>query len=436
MNIQQNRRSLRGHISGGESGAGLSALLSSEYSLVKAVFLGSALVSLAFLVYLAWPDPDYDAVDFKYFWLAGTLWLEGVSPYGAEFKALGQAVYPGDHINDFFYPPNFRPLASAIALFDHERAENIWAALSVAAITMAAWQLALLSKKFAWALSPQRMFCLFILLIALGAHSGAIAVYIGQASPFLLLALTSLLLAGSRGAVVIATIALSVLLLKPNLSFPIIAAAVFMPNLRIAAFIACVVTGGLALFGLGLASTIENLTQYLANISSYNLLPENLPIHMSGPSFVYALFGFAAPSPLLLIILAAAIAGAMAHWRSRTKEIQLTPCDQITLILFAVITALAVMPTHNLDFLLATPIVLLIVRASGAVLVTMISGLFLIARSYSLSTIPREAVFGEPTVWVGLFDSIGAFLLFGAVAFLLLFDLTRTEGCREKSRST
>lgn len=394
--------------------------LRSESLAARAGYLAVAGVAMRFVVWGAWPNPDYYPVDFKYFWLAGTLWNAGISPYGAEILTLGAVEFPGERINPFFYPPNWRAIASLAALSTPEIAETAWAVLSGGALALSSWQLALLSRRFNAPLSPPRMFAIYVFVIACVTHGGEIAIIIGQPTPFILAALMSLLIAVDRSNAALATIAMTVLFLKPQLSIPLAAVAMFIPFLRMPMIIAGAVTGLLAVFGLGLAAPAENALAFLENIDSYKSFPENWPIHMSGPNFLFALFGIEAVSAFVLLGLSIIVTISSAVFLV-CRRIDLCDKDNaLHMLLFAVLTAAFLMPTHNFDFLAAMPAMLFVTRFTGPARLALIVGLFLVMRSMSLSLLTDAMIFADKTSMVGLYDTIGSALLFIVIGGALL----------------
>lgn len=387
---------------------------------VRAGYLALAALSAGFLAWNAWPNANYYPVDFKYFWLAGTLWNAGISPYGPDLLALGAIEFPNDRINPFFYPPNWRAIAGGVALATPKQAETLWAAASAGALMLASWQLALLSQRFAASQSAPRMFAIYFFLIACVAHGGEIAILIGQPTPFILVALTTLLFSIDRSDAWLATIAMTALFLKPQLSIPIAAAAMFVPLLRTPTIIAGGITGLLALFGLGLQASTETFFAFLSNLETYKIFPENWPIHMSGPNFLLALVDADAINAFALLgaCIVLAIGGAVFLLRQR---IELQQRDNaLALLLYASLCAAFLMPTHNSDFLAAMPAILLVMRCSGIARILLLLGLFLLMRSMSLSVLTEGIIFVEKTSMVGLLDTIGSGMLFIAAGMTLL----------------
>ena len=351
------------------------------------------------------PSNGYFPIDFKYFWLSGQIWLEGGAPYGEAFTTLGAEEFPDEKVNPFFYPPNWWPFASLIALTDPRTAENIWALTSVVALGVASWQLAGLSHATRIAIGRWRLFALILFAFVVFSHSATIALHIGQPTLFLLCAFTTLLF----------------LLLKPQFSLPLsFALFACVPWARMPVLIAGFITGVLALSGLGFSAPVEAFNQFLANVELYSAFPENWPTHMAGPLFAFALLGlpeFSAFVWLGLCFLSVLAIAVIARWRDLRLEQSFLSVDFA--ILVAAIT-IFLMPTHNPDTLLVMPALLLLERGHALQRMLLLVGAALLMRAFSLSTMLEGIVFAEKTVWVGLLDTIGTLLLVYACATLFL----------------
>lgn len=391
----------------------------------RAFFVLVFAVTLLALKEPIFPSNGYFPIDFKYFWLSGQIWLSGGTPYGDAFAALGAEAFPGEKVNPFFYPPNWRPFAALTALSDPDTAENIWGLASVAALGLAAWHLAGLSQSARAAIGRWRMFVLILFVLVVFSHSATIALHIGQPTLFLLCAFTSVLLALRDHNRTLLVAALVVLLLKPQFSLPLsFALFVCVSWARGPVLIAGFITGVLALIGLGFSAPVETFSQFLDNVALYNGFPENWPIHMAGPLFASALLGLPDISAFVwlglcfLTLLGIAI---MVH----QQQLDLTRSGAVVdlAILVAALT-IFLMPTHNPDTLLAMPALLMLERAIGLQRILLLTGAMLVMRAFSLSTMLEGFIFAEKTVWVGLLDSVGTLLL--AYVCVALFLRTRS----------
>lgn len=64
--------------------------------------------------------------DFRYFWVAGRVWLEGMSPYGPDLPRLSAAMIPEGHVPQIWpYPPSLWLPTAVPALFPFETAWRV-----------------------------------------------------------------------------------------------------------------------------------------------------------------------------------------------------------------------------------------------------------------------------------------------------------------------
>ena len=395
--------------------------LQSQSLAARAFFVLLIAVTVAALKEPIFPANGYFPIDFKYFWLSGQLWLDGVVPYGEAFGVLGAEAFPGEKVNPFFYPPNWWPLAALTALTDARTAENLWALASAAALAIATWQVTGLSQVARLAIGRWRLFALVLFGMVVFSHSATIALHIGQPTLFLLCAFTSLLIGLRDQNRTLLTLALVFLLLKPQFSLPLaFALFVCISWARIPVLIAGAITGVLALIGLGFSAPVETFSQFLANVALYNTFPENWPIHMGGPLFAFALLGLPELSAfvwLALCFLSVLMIAGMA--RARKLDLDQSARSVDLAILVAALT-IFLMPTHNPDTLLVMPALLLLERAQVRERIMLLVGTTLLMRAFSLSTMLEGFIFAEKTVWVGLLDTVGTLFLALACAPLFL----------------
>lgn len=395
--------------------------LQSQSLMARAFYVLLFAVTVAALKEPIFPANGYFPIDFKYFWLSGQIWLDGLAPYGEAFDALGGEAFPGEKVNPFFYPPNWWPFASLTALTDARTAENIWAIASVAALGIAVWQMTGLSQTARLAIGRWRLFALILFGIVVFSHSATIALHIGQPTLFLLCAFTSLLVGLRDQNRTLLTLTLVFLLLKPQFSLPLsFALFVCISWARVPVLIADAITGVLALIGLGFSAPMETFSQFLANVALYNAFPENWPIHMAGPLFACALLGLSELSAFvwlgLCFLSVLAIAGLA---RTRKLDFGQSALSIDLAILVAAVTVF-LMPTHNPDTLLVMPALLLLERGQFRERIMILIGATLLMRAFSLSTMLEGFIFAEKTVWVGLLDTTGTLLMASACAFLFL----------------
>lgn len=367
-------------------------------------------------------------VDFRYFWLSGRIWLEGGDPYGPALGALGAEIFPMQRINPFFYPPNWRLIAELTASAPLETAARTWAAMSVVATAGAAACLSRLFTRRTAGLAAGRgsvvRFAPLGFIVAMFASQGLqLSMAVGQPTPFLLLAVAGLLVAANEKRRGLAAACLVVLLLKPQFGLPLLMVAASAPGFRKAAMIAAAATAGLCLFGLMNGAPLTVAGSFLTNLSAYGGFPENAPLAVSGPQLFLAWAG--APTPpgiaqAATSIVAAALAGMAAGYAADAKAIAGAHAVASSTHAFvaALVVALWMSPTHNVDFVLALPVMALpfltidIARDRLSRALTLVGAIILMR---SMSIVIAIGGDGDPQVSLAAIDFVGSSVLFAAV---------------------
>ncbi|WP_347312705.1 glycosyltransferase 87 family protein [Defluviimonas sp. SAOS-178_SWC] len=188
-----------------------------------------AVVAIAFLRQFADLRADDIGYDFRYFWLAGQMWADGVSPYGEAFHETGLRHVPEGHVPVIWpYPPNFWWFSVWLGFFEMQAAWEIWLSLKVAIVPLVSATLALslradrMPARFAASMPLARLGFFtghLVLMAGLGTlHFDLIG---GQITSVILLG-GALLLAGiARDRPVVAVIGLAILFVKPQIGLPI-----------------------------------------------------------------------------------------------------------------------------------------------------------------------------------------------------------------------
>ncbi|MEM9495994.1 MAG: hypothetical protein AAGA09_08310 [Pseudomonadota bacterium] len=387
----------------------IKTIMQSQHPALRAGFVAMNAIAVGFLVFMAWPTLG-DVIDFKYFWLSGTLWRDGVSPYGPELIELGRAHFPGERINPFFYPPSWRLPASALALMPLETAEDVWAFFSVGCVIAGAYLGAKIVKILYRAAPFYRVFVLYLFAVANLSDASAYAILIGQTSQVLFLMFTILIYTSLRPNTALTLFALTVLLLKPQFGIPLAFACFIIPSMRTAVLGAGAVTALLAAYGLATGDPIKAMQDLLHNLSLYSSFPENWPVHMSGPNFALHFLGGAALSPSILLCASLALIALFGALLMRARLLT-DKTVQAYFVLFAGLTTLFLASTHNSNLVSASPVLLMMFAYKRYSLYLSALGIFLIMRAMTLSFSIDGLLFAEKTVTVALLDTVGTFLL-------------------------
>lgn len=151
---------------------------------------GFSIWRLAMLAYDRAALPGYD---FRYFWLAGKMWSEGLTPYGPGFAAAGARMIASGHIPEIWpYPPNLWLPSVALGQFEMLSAWRIWLGLQLMVIPAASWLLAVclpvekVERLFGGRVRITRLgfFCVHCLFVA-SLEATQLTIFVGQISLFI-----------------------------------------------------------------------------------------------------------------------------------------------------------------------------------------------------------------------------------------------------------
>jgi hypothetical protein len=187
-------------------------------------WIAAAAVAMPALAYIVWKGlfDRSDTVDFKYMWLAGHLWSQGIDAYGPAFRATGDALFVGlNPPQTLFYPPNLWPVATAAATLPYPEAIPVWRAVSAALLLAGPLVLILRGP-----VAPLRAACA-LAFVAAGTPA-AVALSLGQTSPLILAGTGLWALAFLRRDRAAMALAVAVVVLKP--SFGVLMAAFLLAD--------------------------------------------------------------------------------------------------------------------------------------------------------------------------------------------------------------
>lgn len=298
-------------------------------------------------------EPTIAAVDFKYFWLAGTLWQDGLNPYGPAFLARAREVFlSGSVPPQWAYPPHFRPISEVMALAAFERSAVIWRILFAMAI--AGGSLGLFA-----AIRNVSRFPVYVIMLLLGialTFSGtAITVTIGQSSALIFLAYCLFVYGYFHHNRMALGLALILLMIKPTYGF--IPAFFLLAHLRYFGLIAlsAVITIGLSAWGLwghGLQETFAGLSDAFASYEndSINLAPE-----MTGLRHLVFLFGGGETSQLLYVLVGSVLAFCIGLFVALRD---LSEADRVRAVMLVGLLVLVFAPMHTYDGYFALAVVI------------------------------------------------------------------------------
>ena len=328
-----------------------------------ALCLWLGFVALGLVALMAVERAGEPGFDFRYFWLAGQLWADGISPYGSTFTEAGARLISEGHVPLIWpYPPNMWLPTLLLAPFDLPTAWHLWLCLDLVALPAASALLAfgLPSGRVpggeGWQSLRLRRLDVFGLHLALMAtiETVQLSLYVGQLSFFIYLGAALLVtgLAEGRGGRAVA--GLTILCLKPQIGAVVVLALMISGRgglrLAVRAVVVCIL--------LTIPPTLTKpaaILDWLHSVGSYDGVAfANLPLAMSGiRHLVWASAGLDMGNLAAMAATLAVGAGISLHGRRsilpERGDSGLAASDQAVIALLVV---LALAPLHIYDFTL------------------------------------------------------------------------------------
>jgi uncharacterized membrane protein YhaH (DUF805 family) len=354
------------------------------------------------------PRPE---VDFRFFWLAGYLWGQGIDPYSADYQALSSTVLPeGNRTPAWVYPPHWWAICRAFALVSIDQAVVIWRLLYGAMLIGGTWMLA--TSLFADRGRAASLIAAASAGVVCLLEPTAIALSLGQSAAFAYLGLCLLVAGFVRRSRTIDVVAILLLSLKPQLGLPIILALLLLRRYWMPIALATVAGVVLALpqfVAFGPIATFEQLLGSLAGYSGAGLSAAenpNAPVAGTGiMNLVGHVYAGASTAPgFALAIMLALFAGI---------AIRRFPDKQLPAMLLLVCVVISITPLHSYDLGLLVVPVLMFFSLDRSFGYAALPAIFLALRPGKL-----EAMLGVPLYGNGV--SAGAIGLSIAALWLLL----------------
>ncbi len=379
------------------------------------VIIAYALIAGASIVPIILSGPRIYPIDFYYFWGAGSVWAEGLSPYGTDYITFLEShkhLHDTDELRPFFYAPNAIALFYPLGLFDHRVAWFLLSGINLLALVWTGFLAAKVSQTLGLTKTLLYPSLLHFAVICLGWGIGKLLFVHAHPTPIYYLGFMLVFSGVLYRRTVPITLGLTLALLKPNLGLPISFACMFIPMARMPAILAGAITGVFAILGAWSGGAIENSLLFLENLQAYSEFPENYPQHLSGASFVVHAISGAHPSAFFwLFVTLAAIGGAAAFRKSGIRSNSYANAD---LLMISLITSFALLPGHNNYFLPATFAVIWLARKVDPAFCIGFLGAILISQAHRAALALGALSDAHPMLNVALVTTFGIGLLSGA----------------------
>jgi len=196
--------------------------------LVLLLALWLSLVAVAITALVAIEQLPNPGLDFRHFWVAGHVWMDGISPYGDAFGQRARELVSGGYIPEIWpYPPSLWLPTAGLAGFSLETAWAIWLALQtlclIASGALVAYGLPefrLPSRRGGVVRVPRLAVFGAILTLMTVSEPSTLSISGGQFSQFLLLAATLIVTGFVRGRDLPVIVGLVIFFMKPHIGAP------------------------------------------------------------------------------------------------------------------------------------------------------------------------------------------------------------------------
>lgn len=354
-----------------------------------------ALAYLGFKTYQMAGRPGYD---FRFIWLAGDLWLDGINPYSDAYERAGKLRISEGHIPTLWpYPPTWWAFSVPLGALDIYTANVVW---NIANIIMIVWGTVLLSKSFVvafpditasiaarfggWMAAAVFGTVLFLLSVL---EATAILLSVGQTTIFACFGITLMLWSRVHRFSWVEAFGLALILLKPQIGVPYAIVLLLTGNRSRYVVLLAGVFSAILMIPAMLGDPSVFL-DFVRNVTSYDdFTKANLPLSMTGMRLVIFEvlnkdIGNLIAAGLTLGVVLLACVGPTRLCRSPDQAVH---AWQLYGLSTTVIVALA--PLHIYDFvLLAVPLPFLFC-ANGMGRVLLLAGAALIWRSENLGAL-------------------------------------------------
>jgi hypothetical protein len=320
------------------------------------------LVGVAYLAFKTVQVADRAGFDFRYMWLAGKLWAQGVNPYVPEYRELGSHIITAGHVPTLWpYPPNWVIPSFILAQADLTRSAVLFNVFNVAAFLASSLLLTVTlyrapprpGAQDGWLTrlglelgQPRNVFFLHVGVLAV-LQATALVLSTGQNSILIYLGLSLLLYGLARRRQLAAAIGLTLMLLKPQLG--VIFVAVLLMNRA---------HWGLVLKAVAISALISVPAfivspsvafDWLTNLGLYDgMNTANAPQAMTGiRNLAFDALGRDIGNMAALAIALAVTVGLCLGLKPRGR-----PGETLDALILATAVAVALAPLHNYDLVI------------------------------------------------------------------------------------
>ena len=309
------------------------------------------------ITYLIWKVISLQGQDltFKYIWLAGNLWQDGLNPYSIEYQEIGHKMFTAFNGQPFYYPPNWWPFSNILAAFDYTTATEIWRVLNGLCIISSTFLLNGAMKKIGINLTLSSLI-LYTGLVSL-MQASAIIIATGQTTILIYFGLCLVIYSAVNSRPLLLALGLCVMLLKPQIGVALFFAFIPFKKYHMALLYTCVLTFLLMLPALITIGPLETILPFLKGLSQHSSFATNEAQNSTGlKSILYSITNFKLPSTMATLLSIVGTLGAGLYFKKSDKE---NSTNFITYWMIIIMITAFVAPLHEYDMIIIAPLILL-----------------------------------------------------------------------------
>lgn len=351
----------------------------------------------------------YPEIDFRFFWLAGYVWGQGLDPYSASYGEISRAVLPeGNFASAWVYPPHWWAICRFLAAFSIDQSVAIWRLVSGTMLVGGTWFVAqaLFSENRRIATTIAAASAGLVCLI----EPTAMLLALGQNSAFIYLGLCLLVIGSLRPSLWLDVAAILLISLKPQVGLPVILGLLVVRRYWVPIIIATAAGLILALpqlISFGPVATVQNL---LVNLSGYAgggaaAVNPNLPVSSTGLVNLVGQFvpGMTSMPGFVISIVAALVVGFFMARADRANHLK------YILLLLSIVVAMVPLHVYDLPLLIIPVLILLRIHEPLGLLSLVV--VVLAIRPARIEAILNVPIYGSGVSAGAIILSIGAVLL-------------------------
>ncbi len=351
-------------------------------------------------------------------WLAGQVWLDGISPYSDQFIEVGYQIFDKFNGQPFYYPPHFLFLSSFYALFEFEMGMELWRWTNITLFI--ASSLLLKSAVTAAGIKLSWRHILFYTGLIGFMQSVILTFHLGQTSVLIYFGICLVILGALKKSNPALIIGFCIVLLKPQIGVALMAAFLALNEYHKSVLIASLLIIFLSLPGMIMLGFFETVDAFLVNVSNHGDFYSNLPKMTTGVrNIVYLIFGYELSSAIVALTTVILVFGSVYYLKLKfLSNGGKGATDFMVMVLMLTISCILVFsPLHAYDFIFFAPILILSWRF-GNPFQTYILALFFIVIRYDNITRETGILKTQGEVLIG-----NELLSLTAIAMLLIIVL-------------